>query len=455
MASDWLIGTSAVLLAFAIFTVLLASESGKKTGQGTVASIPTSALTILGFAFLIVPGIAAYGWLAAGDPLAESVTLIFAPVGVLVNSVVATVKFRSSEKTIRQALNEDIRTFLVLAALLYSVGGLFLGLGAILLSSYGHYFSMTFSESGGGDAGLAQRGSALLWVSLILEAVTFAVMTLQERKQSGATLEIRRWLLSWQTLALAALFGVGYGLTYLGDLGDYLILVGCLLVFVPWEFLGVGRLRGRITANTDLKGLTTVQLIILWCGAIVVLGLCVLWALVANSVGPLIPGVVMLTIAAVVATRPSSAADKAVVLGAVFAFVGALVLLPVGFFVYERLVDSNSTLILPREVQLSEVHWSRCVYPGVIELTVTAKNLSESSKLKSFDLKLSVKDEGRSPEVFSDSVSVALDPGEARVVTHFFGRPTQGRDVHNFLMLRPMFSDKAELSYDITGTKAQ
>ena len=454
MANDWVVGGLILLLPFSIFTLLIAFQTGKENGKGFVASIPNGASITLIVTLVLVPSLAAYDWLATGDPFSESITLVFVPLSVLVDSVLVAIALRSSDKTARQALIEDTPAMILLLMLLFSLGALFLGGGGALLSSYGHYFKMTFSPSGGGDAGLYQRGAALLWVAFAVEMIGLGIMKAQEQWQSQGRLPVYEWLLSWRTVGGIAAFGVVYALSYLGDLGGYLTLLGFLLLFVPWE-LASAWLRGRVRPVTDLKGLTTAQLVILWYGGITVSGLGVLWALVANSIGPLILSVLAMTIVAVLTARPSSAADKLVVAAAVGICLGALILLPAGFFVYEKIAgnDPNARELIPSDrVQLREVRWNRCNYPGVILFGATTKNLSETSKLMSFDVKVSIKDGELAPEVLSDTIKAELGPGEERTMTHYFARPTLGRDVYNFLMLRPMFSDKARLSYEVTGT---
>jgi hypothetical protein len=154
----------------------------------------------------------------------------------------------------------------------------------------------------------------------------------------------------------------------------------------------------------------------------------------------------------VISMRPSPAANKRAIVATVAGLLGLIVFLPAGFLVFEQFAGSGTKgLVQSDQVRVSDVHWFTPSYPGVIGLSATIANAS-SFRLSAVDMELTVQDEGYKSEVLSDTIRLDLAPGSAQKITHYFGRPLLGRDIYNFMSLRPKFSDRAELSWRITST---
>jgi hypothetical protein len=266
------------------------------------------------------------------------------------------------------------------------------------------------------------------------------------------TIEDIRWADNLRDfLSVFAVIAIYCGIFLALPLGIVLLLA---LLFVPGSWDAVSRWvrSGSSQKGNAAGGLSTSQLVILWCGTIAAEGLCFVWTVVSGSLGPAILGVILLTVLLAISVRPSPSANKRAVAAAVAALLGLIVLLPAGFFVFEGVPGSgNKGLIEPKQVEISDLHWFRPSYPGVIGLSATIKNASPF-ELSTIDLKLTVEEPGRSPESLSDTIRVDLAPGKGRTVTHYFGRPLLGRDIHNFLFLKPAFNAAAILSWKITGT---
>jgi len=392
---------------------------------------------------LIIPGIGFADWLSSGDSSSGVIALISLPFSVLGVSVMMALGLRSQDKSRRDAITSDTPSMIGLTVLLGSLLGVFFGAGAMLVATYGHYLNLTFAEMSGGDAGLSQRGVTLFLPALVVE---FGAIGLTESKgKSFAEL-----LPSWKIAGLLAIFLLwSYGLGFLGDVGHYLWLVSFIVVLLPWEIISE-KVQEAFRRKPDSKGLTTTQLSILWCGSIAAIALCVVWVLVANSVGPSVLAIVILTAALVLST--GSSANKLAVAATVGALLLTAILLPTGFFVYQYATGSAES-IQPEQIEITNVEWSRLDYTGVILFTAHIKNTS-SYNLTSFDLELTMTEPGHAPEVFSDTVELDLLSGQDKAVKHYFARPTLGRDIANFFQMRASIDDAAQLSWRVTGAKA-
>lgn len=154
-----------------------------------------------------------------GDSQSGIVCLITLPVGFIGVSAFAAVKSRPPGKTRVGALLTGGPTFAIVT-LGFILGALCFGGGAALIASCGHYLNMTFPAYSGGDTGLSQRGSIVVWGAVIALGLYFGLsklVELSQNKQNPMSLLVP-WLFSWRAPALIAAAATGYGLTYLVNL---------------------------------------------------------------------------------------------------------------------------------------------------------------------------------------------------------------------------------------------
>jgi hypothetical protein len=317
--------------------------------------------------------------------------------------------------------------------------------GAVFLAYFGGLVGITFAPRYGAAAGLLQRGTTLMMLPcFIFGAIALIVNFSADTPRNSLS----------QVLIVVTGLCLFIGLPWaLGDFGEYLTIILVLALFVPWSDLLMWIRKGMPQEHAVATGLNTSQLMILWLGTLLAQALCIVWAVVANSLGPLVLAVILLTVLLVASARPSRA-NKRAVAAAAAAFLGTVTVLRAGFLFFQYLSGNGTEgLIEPGEVQLSNVEWSRLLYPGVISVRAKVKNAS-NFELKTFEIELTVEQRGNDPEKLSDTVSVDLAPGQEKEITHFFPRPTLGRDPHNFFFLRSMFADTAQLSWKITKVTA-
>jgi hypothetical protein len=176
------------------------------------------------------------------------------------------------------------------------LGLCFVGSIAVFLASYGHYLNLSFPEYSGGDSGLIQRAETLMLAALVLLGVASGLATFFEFDSSKQSLisSFSSLLFSWGTLGLIVFAAIVYGLSCLGDVGQYLILVGFFAVPVVGGLIDWAGHRRKPTPAAD--GLTTMQLTVLWYGTVLAAALCGVWAAAVQSIGPLIPSVIMVTV---------------------------------------------------------------------------------------------------------------------------------------------------------------
>ena len=137
----------------------------------------------------------------------------------------------------------------------------------------------------------------LLFPALIIEFVAIALL-------EGKDKFTRERLPSGKSLLIGlTIFLISYGMSFLGDVGDYLWVVGLIAIFLPWELISEKTRSSFRKKDPNAKGLTTAQLSILWVGSVVTVGLCIAWMLVARSFGPAVLAVLILTGALVLSRR--------------------------------------------------------------------------------------------------------------------------------------------------------
>jgi hypothetical protein len=107
------------------------------------------------------------------------------------------------------------------------------------------------------------------------------------------------------------------------------VMLGFLSEALRWIAQG-------ISVDPPIEGLTTAQLIVLWYGTIVVIALCMMWAAVAASIGPVVLAIIVTTILLAISVRPSPGANKRAVAVSVGALLSAIVALPVGFVIFQH-----------------------------------------------------------------------------------------------------------------------
>jgi hypothetical protein len=427
-----------------------ATKSSLRCLEDSAAAVVTLALLLLIAAALYVWLGALYVWLGSGDYVLGTFSAIALPVsGITVSAIVAFWWRRFPGQTRFWNPRSSVIFFMSfpLSALLFVGGADLLGFGSMLLAPWGHYLKVVFPDYSGGAAGLTQRGATLGLGASVLIGLIFVGTRFAESSRS----DFKAWLFSQQTVLIAAFVAAFFGLIQLGDVGGYLIDVAfILLIFQPWEPIS-SWIKQSASAGPAAQGLTTAQLIILWYGSLVVVALCIVWAAVAESIGPIVLAVIVTTISLAISVRPAPGANKRAVATAVGTLLSAIVILPVGFLIFEHVTLNGWTEpVSVNEVEISELNWFTPAYTGVIGLSAKVKNLS-SVELSTVDLKLTIAEPGTFPEILTDTVQLELPAGQEKAFTHFFARPTLGRDVYDFFRLRPAFSNKAGLSYEITA----